>query len=48
MCHFIADASPLGLVGFGQLVMALACGTRRQSKAIFELVPISIVPAALD
>jgi hypothetical protein len=48
MCQFIADASPLRLVGFGQFAMALAYGTKRQSKAIFELVPISIVPTAPD
>jgi hypothetical protein len=48
MCHSIAGANPLTLVGFGQLVLALVYGTKRRSEAIFEQVPNSIVPTAPD
>jgi hypothetical protein len=48
MGHCIAGANPLRIVGFGQFVMALTAGIKRQSKAIFEQVPNIIVPTAPD
>jgi hypothetical protein len=48
MCHSIAGANPLRSVGFSHFVLALVYGTKRQSKAIFEQVPNSIVPTAPD
>jgi hypothetical protein len=48
MGHCIAGANPLRIVGFGQFVMALTVGIKRQSKAIFEQVPNIIVPTAPD